>query len=145
DNGAGKSSLTDAFEWLYYDQIAHLSNEEIGRRKGKDALRNIFLKDKEDAFVEVTYSNSKLDCTKSIDGNLTVSVSNTKTEYEDYIGNSLTENLILRYKDLVLFIIASKKEKLDELQSIIGFSDVGNLRDILKKNAGRIKRTINAE
>ncbi|OFY98445.1 MAG: hypothetical protein A3K10_09335 [Bacteroidetes bacterium RIFCSPLOWO2_12_FULL_31_6] len=145
DNGAGKSSLTDSFEWLYYDQIGHLSNEEIGRRKGKDALRNIFINDKEDAFVEVAYSNSKLDCTKNIDGSLTVSTSNTTAEYEKYISNSSTENLILRYRDLVLFIIASKKEKLDTLQNIIGFSDVGSFRDTLKRNAGRIKRTINAE
>ncbi len=65
--------------------------------------------------------------------------------YEAYLEKSQTENLILRYTDLVRFIIASKKQKLDELQAIIGFTEVGNLRDLLKKNAGRYKRTINAE
>ncbi len=35
DNGTGKSSFTDALEWLYYDQIEHLSNEEIGKKKEK--------------------------------------------------------------------------------------------------------------
>ncbi|MBA3649224.1 MAG: AAA family ATPase [Chitinophagales bacterium] len=51
DNGTGKSSLTDAMEWLYYDQIQHLSNEEIGRHKGKDALRNIAFSIAEDRAV----------------------------------------------------------------------------------------------
>ena len=46
DGGTGKSSLTDALEWFYYDQIDHLSNEEIGR-KGLDALRNTFIPDDE--------------------------------------------------------------------------------------------------
>jgi AAA15 family ATPase/GTPase len=41
DNGTGKSSLTDSFEWFFYNKIEHLSNEEIGRKKGRDALRNI--------------------------------------------------------------------------------------------------------
>ena len=42
DNGSGKSSIADAFEWFYYDKIEHLSSEEIGT-KGIPALRNIFL------------------------------------------------------------------------------------------------------
>ncbi|MGI8580978.1 MAG: AAA family ATPase [Chitinophagaceae bacterium] len=144
DNGTGKSSLTDAMEWLYYDQIQHLSNEEIGRHKGKDALRNIFIEQKEDSSLEVCYTNPKLDCIKVIKGNLTDSSSNKSQEYETYLKKSQTENLILRYTDLVRFIIASKKQKLDELQAIIGFTEVGNLRNLLKKNAGRFKRIINA-
>lgn len=145
DNGSGKSSLTDALEWLYYDQIQHLSNEEIGRKKGKDALRNVFIEEKDDSSIEICYTNPKLDCIKIIKGDLSGSSSNKSQEYGTYLEKSLTENLILRYSDLVLFIIASKKEKLDTLQAIIGFSEVGNLRDLLKKNAGRFKRTINAE
>jgi DNA repair exonuclease SbcCD ATPase subunit len=145
DNGTGKSSFTDALEWFYYDQIEHLSNEEIGRKKGKDALRNVFIEEKHDSSIEICYTNPKLDCVKIIQGDLTESSSNKSKDYETYLENSQTENLILRYSDLVLFIIASKKEKLDKLQGIIGFSEVGNLRDLLKKTAGRFKRTINAE
>ena len=61
DNGTGKSSLTDSFEWFFYDKIGHLSNEEIGRRKGRDALRNIFIPDTEDGFIELAFDNNKLD------------------------------------------------------------------------------------
>lgn len=145
DNGTGKSSFTDALEWLYYDQIEHLSNEEIGRKKEKDALRNVFIEEQDDSSIEICYTNPKLDCIKIIKGDLTESSSNRTKDYEAYLEKSQTENLILRYSDLVLFIVASKKEKLDTLQDIIGFSEVGSLRDLLKKNAGRFKRIINAE
>ena len=67
DNGTGKSSLTDSFEWFFYDKIEHLSNEEIGRRKGRDAIRNIFIPDTEDGFIELKFDDIKLDTKKSID------------------------------------------------------------------------------
>ena len=43
ENGSGKSSITDAFEWFYTNRIQHLVSEEIGR-SGLEGLRNIFLK-----------------------------------------------------------------------------------------------------
>ena len=47
ENGSGKSSVTDALEWFYYDKIEHLSSEEIGR-KGLEGLKNIHIGDSED-------------------------------------------------------------------------------------------------
>ena len=141
DNGTGKSSLTDAFEWLFYDRIGHLSNEEIGR-KGRDALRNIFIPDNEDGYIEIKFDNNKLNSKKSIDNSLNTSISNTSDDFNDFIADSQSENLILRYRDLVEFIIASKTEKLAKLQNIIGFSKVADIRSLLKKNAGRIARNI---
>jgi len=29
DNGSGKSSITDAIEWFFYDLVEHLSGEEM--------------------------------------------------------------------------------------------------------------------
>jgi DNA repair exonuclease SbcCD ATPase subunit len=144
DNGTGKSSVTDAFEWFFFDQIGHLSNEEIGRRKGMDALRNIFIPDNEDGYIELQFNDSKLDTKKSIDSSLRLTSSNTSDEFNEFIFTATSENLILRYRDLVQFIIAGKTDKLNELQNIIGFSEVANIRSLLKKNAGRIKRAINA-
>ncbi len=42
DNGSGKSSITDAIEWFYYDRVEHLSKREIGP-KGISALRNVHI------------------------------------------------------------------------------------------------------
>ncbi|MCH7545666.1 MAG: AAA family ATPase, partial [Planctomycetes bacterium] len=144
DNGTGKSSVTDALEWFYFDRIEHLSNEEIGRKQGRDALRNIFIPDDEDGYIEIQYSNNKLDATKSIDSNLSPAISNSSSDFQDFIISSQSENLILRYRDLVKFIIAGKTDKLKELQKIIGFSEVADIRDLLRKNGSRIGRTIRA-
>ena len=142
DNGTGKSSVTDSFEWFFYNKVDHLSNEEIGRRKGRDALRNIFIPDTENGYIELTFDENKLDSKKSIDNSLKTFNSNETDDFNKFIASSFSERLILRYRDLVQFIIAGKTDKLKELQNIIGFSDVQNIRDLLKKNGARIARNI---
>ncbi len=142
DNGTGKSSLTDSFEWFFYNKIEHLSNEEIGRRKGRDALRNIFIPDTEDGFIELNFDDNKLDSKKSIDNSLRTSSSNDSDDFNNFIASTYSERLILRYRDLVQFIIAGKTDKLKELQNIIGFSNVQKIRDLLKRNGARVARNI---
>ena len=144
DNGSGKSSITDAFEWFFYDRVEHLTSEEIESSKGKGALRNLFLKGTETAFIKIDFLNSELNSQKTINNSLKIAQTNTTPEYSNYLLSTQSENLILRYRDLVSFIIATKKEKLDSLQKIIGFNEVGEIRDLLRKNAGRIARNIKA-
>lgn len=141
DNGTGKSSVTDSVEWHYKDGVGHLSNEEVGR-DGKNALRNIFLKPDQEANIKIGYSKSVLDNKKSIDSSLKVVNSNSSTDFSQYFEKSTSENLILRYKDLVKFIIATKADKLKSLQEIIGFSEVQEMRALLKLMTGRIARQI---
>ena len=142
DNGTGKSSLTDSFEWFFYNKVEHLSNEEIGRRKGRDALRNIFIPATEDGFIQLKFDDNKLDSKKSIDNSLQTSSSNESDDFKKFIASSFSERLILRYRDLVQFIIAGKTDKLKELQNIIGFSEVQKIRDLLKRNGSRVARNI---
>jgi energy-coupling factor transporter ATP-binding protein EcfA2 len=144
DNGSGKSSITDAFEWFYYDKIGHLISEETGATKGKGALRNLFLDNSDDATIKIECSKPELSSQKSINSTLKITQTNISVDFSEFLKSTQSENLILRYKDLVRFIIATKKEKLDTLQEIIGFSKVGEIRDLLRKNAGRIARNINA-
>lgn len=142
ENGSGKSSLTDAIEWYYSDGVEHLISKETGATKGRGSLRNLFIPDSEDAFVGIQYSNNKLNATKTIDSSLRTSTSNTTDDFKEYLSATQSENLILRYRDLVAFIIATPGEKLDKLQNIIGFSAVADVRGLLKKSAGRIARNI---
>ena len=142
ENGSGKSSLTDAIEWYYSDGVKYLASEETGSTKGRGALRNLFIPASEDAFITIQYSDNKLNATKTIDHSLKSSISNTSDDFNNYLLATQSENLILRYRDLIEFIIASKTDKLKKLQNIIGFSAVAELRDLLKKSAGRIARNI---
>lgn len=144
DNGSGKSSITDAFEWFYYDKIEHLSSEEIGT-KGTPALRNIFLPDSDDAYVEVKYSDSECDSQKKLfikKSKLTGEYTNTAQKFKDYINSSLKENLLLRYKDLLRFILSTKAQKLEEISQIIGFSEVSKVKTVLKKAVNDLKREL---
>ena len=143
DNGTGKSSISDALEWFYKDSIEHLTGEEVGG-KGKNALRNIFLNPSDEAKIEIQYSNKLLDNEKSINDLLRTFNSNSSKEFYQYYTNSQSENLILRYSDLVQFIIATKGDKLKHLQKIIGFSQVQEIRSLLKLISGRISRGIRA-
>lgn len=144
DNGSGKSSIADAFEWFYYDKIEHLSTEEIGT-KGVPALRNIFLQDAEDAYVALNYSDSKYACQKKLfykKSKLTSEYSNTSQNFKDYLSASLKENLILRYKDLLRFILSTKAQKLEEISQIIGFSEVSKVKGVFKKAVGDLKKEL---
>jgi len=135
DNGSGKSSITDALEWFYDDKVEHLSKEEIGP-KGINALRNIFLSDDEDAFIDLKFSNLRIDARKKLcykSSKLSSEYLNSTQEFNNYISASQKENLILRYKDLLRFILFTKSERLEEISEIIGFSEVTKVKTVFKK------------
>ncbi|NUO07363.1 MAG: hypothetical protein HUU08_01590 [Candidatus Brocadia sp.] len=144
DNGSGKSSFADALEWFYYDKVKHLTSEEIDT-KGITALRNTFLSDDQDAYFDLKYSNSKYDSKKRLflkKSKLTSEYSNASQDFKDYLGASLKENLILRYKDLLRFILSTKAEKLEEISQIIGFSEVSKVKGVFKKAVGDLKKEL---
>ena len=141
DNGSGKSSVADAFEWFYYDKVKHLISEEIDI-KGITALRNTFLSDEEDAYFDLKCSDSKYDSKKRLfpkKSKLTSEYSNASQDFKDYLNASLRENLILRYKDLLRFILSPKTDKLNEISQIIGFSEVSKVKGVFKKAVGDLK------
>ena len=144
DNGSGKSSISDAIEWFYRDRIEHLASQEIGR-DGIPALRSVLLEDVEEGVVTIEYTKENMKSSKAIQlkkGSLVSSYSNVTQAFQDYLSLSINENLILRYRDLVPFIIATKKEKLDQLSAIIGFSEVSEIRSVLKKTQNELLRNL---
>jgi energy-coupling factor transporter ATP-binding protein EcfA2 len=146
ENGSGKSSITDTFEWFYKNRIGHLCGEEISRSKlGVEALRNIFLKDDEKGVTVIEFSNKKYNSEKAIfykKDSFPSEHSNQSEEFAEYLSDSQKENLLLRYGDLVEFILASKKEKLDTLSGIIGFSEVAKTRNTLRRIANDLARDL---
>ncbi len=146
DNGSGKSSITDAIEWFYKDKIEHLSGEEISRsKKGIEALRNISLSNDEDSYIELKFSDSRFDSCKKLfykRSKLTSEYSNSTEEFDNYSDTSLKENLILRYKDLLRFILFTKAEKLKEISLIIGFSEVTKVNTVFKKAVNSLRKEL---
>ena len=145
DNGCGKSSITDAIEWFYKDSIGHLSSDEIDRRGGLTALRNTFITDTEKSSVEINFTDASLASQKSISlkkSNPEVENSNISDAFLKYVESSKNENLILRYEDLTRFVLSSKKEKLDSLSEVIGFTKISEIRSVLKKAANDIGKSL---
>ncbi len=144
DNGTGKSSITDSLEWFYSNRIEHLAGEEIGRG-GLEALRNVFLNQDEKATLSLTFDAPQLASLKHIfykKSSLQSDYTNKTDTFTQYIEESAKENLWLRSQDIHAFISASKKEKLDKLLDIIGFSEVIKTRDVLKKTLNELRKEI---
>lgn len=142
ENGSGKSTFTDGMEWFYYDRVAHLASQEIGRN-GIPALRNLELSDDEEAFVTVELSDAGLSATKTLSvkkARLVSEYSNSSPEFVDYREASTAERIILRYRDLLEFVLSTKADKLAEISQIIGFGEVRKTRATLKKAANELRR-----
>ena len=147
DNGTGKSTITDAIEWFYKDFVEHLSKHEIDGKRGLTALRNIFIADTEKCLLDINFTEDNWNSRKSIalkKSILEVKNSNDSDAFKEYIKFSKNENLTLKYVDLNNFIGYSKKEKLDSLSKIIGFTEISNIRGILKKTTNELKKSLQA-
>lgn len=145
ENATGKSSITDAIEWFYKYSVKHLSDEEIDRKGGLTALRNTSIADTERSSVDINFTDSSLDSQKSIilkKSTPEVEYSNNSDEFTKYIKDSKNENLTLRYGDLTRFVLATKKEKLDSLSEVIGFTRISNTRATLKKAVNEVKNSL---
>jgi len=145
DNGSGKSSISDAIEWFFTDKISHLSSSEI---ELKDALRNATIPDTESSEVCIKFTKSSLDCSKTLSlkkGKLTPEILNTTEEFSNYIINSNSENILLRYQSLTNFIDNTKGEKLKYLSDIIGFAEVTKKKEVLQKSHNSIKAEIKSQ
>lgn len=143
ENGSGKSSIADAFEWFYENRVRHLSYREIGLQGGINALRNTFLKDDEEAAVMIEYTNENYNSKKKLfykKDSLETDQSNSSEKFAEYLKESQNENLYLRYGGLTDFILATKKERLDVLSNIIGFSEVSKVRGALRMIVGELSR-----
>lgn len=133
ENGSGKSCVADAIEWFLFNKVGHLASEEIS---ALEALRNIFLGNDDKGSLTINFSKAEYNSVKSVylkKGNLTGEHSNRSPDFTSFLKEVGKENFILRYRDLVSFVIAPKKEKLDKLSDIIGFSEVTSVREVLKK------------
>lgn len=142
DNGTGKSSISDSLEWFFTDKVEHLSIQEIDL---KEALRNAKIDDSETSEVTLSFTNNKVNATKSIYYKKTKLVSelnNTSEDFTKFYSDTKNENLILRFKNLTNFVDNTKTEKLKYLSEIIGFSEVSKKKEVLQKCYNAIKSEI---
>jgi len=127
NNGDGKSSFSDALEWFFTDKIECLGREGCGREDYfNDALPKI-----QEPIVKVSFNRNVLDSEKILKRAGGCRYSNNAEEFRKYIEDSSKELFILRYHTMRAFIDKTKKEKLEEVEEIIGFEIVRETREAL--------------
>lgn len=136
-NGDGKSSFSDALEWFFTDSIEYLQREGCGREDySNDALPKT-----QDAIVEISFNRSNLDSKKFLQREGGHRYSNNAEEFRKYVENSHKESFILRYHTMRAFIDKRKKDKLEEVEEIIGFEIVKETRDALLRVLNSLKNS----
>jgi hypothetical protein len=141
ESGTGKSSISDVFEWFFYDKVGHLSGEEISRSGVLEALRNITLSPDRKSSVSIEFNNTSLNSAKDIylkGDSLIADYSNNSTGFKDLLKEFQNENFILRHDKLTEFVLSRKGEKLESLSNIIGFSEITKVKSVLKKSLNEL-------
>lgn len=113
ENAAGKSTITDAIEWFFYDRVEHLWREDCK----EECLRNVDIDSKEDAAVSLVFSKAAVSGGKKLKekgGKLLVEETNKTQEFKNYINTASQERIVLRTAYLREFINKRKGEKRKE-------------------------------
>ncbi len=135
NNGDGKSSFSDAVEWFFMDTIEHLRREGCGR----EDYFNYALPETQEPTVALSFNKSNLDSVKSLLRKGGYRYSNASDEFREYLGSSCRESLILRYHTMRSFVDKRKRDKLEEIEEIIGFETVQQTRDTLLRALNALK------
>ncbi len=150
-NGSGKSSFTEALEWLFFGEI---SRQRLSRCKSEyqyeEYLRNLFYSSSDNPYVivegditgkslqlkkEITLDGEKL----FIDGNEVENFNSLDLNLENYFRPMLAQTEIKALVD------SEQKDRWEQLSSILGQDDLTRLRENLihlrnKKRDEKYKR-----
>jgi hypothetical protein len=135
-NGSGKSSIVDAWEWLYSGKIEHLAREGAGPQSypHKEAGEG-------QTWIEIEFTNKEIgkiraqfDLTKitkpKIEGNL--------TKMKGFIPHPCH----LRYRNITEFVYEGKARKYEILSSQMGFGKVLDIQNQLQTTAKRLEKEL---
>ncbi|TKJ43716.1 hypothetical protein CEE36_03250 [candidate division TA06 bacterium B3_TA06] len=135
NNGDGKSSFTDAIEWFFTDEIEDLRKEGCGR----EDYFNKALPDSQDATVTLEFDDVNLSSVKTLKRKGGYYSSNQSEEFNKFIEEVAKESFILRHSTIGRFVDKTKSEKLEDIEEIVGFRVVTEMREILLKVYNALK------
>jgi RecF/RecN/SMC family protein len=139
DNAIGKSSIADAIEWFYTGRVGHLWKENCKEA----ALRNVLLPDTAESTVSLSFTDKRLNCTKSISASLEAKYSNVSSDFQNHLQKVREgqERIILRNVDLWNFVLSTKTEKRQGLAELIGYESLDSFREVMSQVQNRLENT----
>lgn len=126
-NGTGKSSITDAWEWLHTEKIEHLARE--GARQSSYAHRNA--KDHE-TFVEVQFAGDDLGTVRLDFVRSRITMPAAKGAIARFRALA-PHPCHIRFGDLTRFVYLTKAEKYDALAQLMGFTPQVSFQKALRR------------
>ena len=135
-NGSGKSSIVDAWEWLYSGRIEHLAREDAKERafphkeaKAGQTWVEVEFTNREIGKIRVEFDPSRITKPR-IEGNL--------SKMREYIPHPCH----LRYRDITEFIYERKAKKYEILSYQMGFGKALGIQNQLQTGATRLEEKL---
>lgn len=137
-NGTGKSSIVDAWEWLYNYRIEYLAREGAGE-KAYPHMDS----DGEDCYIEVEFDDEV--GTVKFKYNHRRVTQPTITGNYDLLKSKIPHPCHLRYGDLQRFVYYTKAEKYEYLATYLGFSIALTIQNNFKTYSNTLQDKINVD
>lgn len=135
-NGSGKSSIVDAWEWLYSGKIQHLARE--GAREHAFPHKEA---DDNNTWIEIEFTNQEI-------GKIKAEFDVNRVTKPIIIGNlSKLKEFVsfpchIRYRDLTEFVYETKAEKYEKLSSLMGFEKALDIQNQMQTCSGKLENLL---
>lgn len=136
-NGTGKSSITDAWEWLHSGKIEHLRRE--GARE--NSFPNVHAEPGH-SFIEVEFSDKSLGTVRLEFDHDRVTMPTASGELDKF-RELVPHPCHIRYGDLTRFVYLTKSERFDALAQLMGVQPQVELQKGLRRVERRLEEELN--
>src|ERR1017187_3330076 len=139
ENGTGKTSLTEAFEWALFGSIVRKERSKTrGEYQGSSWIRSVHAQPEIETFAEVTLSENgtRHVVRRTLGGNGTELTVNGKPATDVRVLGLRTEDAFrpfLGQCEIQALIDSEQQSRWEQLSAILGFAGFGQVRERLQR------------